>query len=358
MNYESLEFAALETARVAPVTGCNELIAVAKHLHTLGTTHAYRALGGMLSSNLIETACFDKRLDDYVHNEVWAHLIDDVSVDSSGSRIAAIAKDELWSKVDFIVLLTMYRGSKENAYTDKLEVRAVINSTKDASPQTVDAFGKFILSLWGLWSGKSIFFKGIEKYLLEGIPGLEYLIQFHSLNYALDSKDWGKTSFFPEPFSESLVAQKLQLTMTEISAPDLAVMKGQNFYNPDNKYIQLCCPATSCIRRTGDRAPIAWICCHADYQMGVLRTVDEYQGRGLAKYVIHDLGNKMIKDFAAKVSSLYKYSQPNDAYVIQMIAERSNRTPIRLYENFGFRLVAEVTWAECRFHPAGGPPKL
>ncbi|KAJ2350148.1 hypothetical protein IWW50_004942 [Coemansia erecta] len=349
MHRRLLKFGALQTKKLVPVTGCECHIAVAKHLHALGTTHAYRALGGILSSNLIKRQDYNKQLDDYAHNEVWAHLKDDVRPTSDGSHIATIAKNNAWDKVDFFVLLTVYHGSKDTPQSDKLEVRVVINSSKQGSPNTVESFAKFTRALWGVWNGKSVFFKGIEDYLLNSVPGLEYLIRFQSLNYALNSSEWGKTSYYPKPFAESQVAQELGLKMCEVTANDLSSIEGLNFYNPDNKYLELCCPVTSCIRQASDMSLASWIFCHADSQMGVLRTVDSYKGRGLAKYVVHDLGNKMINDFSNKVSTLYRDCTPNNDYVIQMIVEKANIVPLKLYEKFGFKCVADVTWAECKF---------
>ncbi|KAJ2357542.1 hypothetical protein IWW50_002880 [Coemansia erecta] len=348
MDYESLKFAALETAQVVPVTGCKNHDAVARHLHALGTTHAYRALGGMLSSKLIKSTRFDEQLDDYVHNEMWAHLADDVDADDDGSRISTIVKNNAWAKIDFFVLLTVYCGGDASLENYKMEVRVVINSAEQAAPSTIAAFNEYILALWELWDGKTLYFKGIEDYLLDSLPGVECSTRIQCLNYSMDHKDWGRI-FHPGQFAESAAAQDLGLQLDNLQSEDIGVIQGLNVITYDKRYLGHCCPASSCIRRSGDSQPVAWGVCHADFQIGALMTTTAYRSRGLAKFIVHDIGTKMLQEFTAKIAPLYGNCSSDYPFKLQMVTELTNYNTRRLFERFGFKPVSNVSWAECKF---------
>ncbi|KAJ2138117.1 hypothetical protein IW136_003246 [Coemansia sp. RSA 678] len=345
MNQDSLKFSALETAHVIPVLGCKNHIAVARHLHSLGTTHAYRALGGMLSSCLLVNVDSNQNTSSYAHNEVWLHSRSSMET-VAGNCSSHIAKTNAWDVVDFFVLLTVYNSSAAN--TQKLEVRVVINSVDQASPRTVKEFGKFVLSLWGLWNNRPLYFKGVEDYLLDSLPGVVCSKRIRCFNYSVDNTDWQR-AFNPGQFSESAVSHDLELQMCQIQSRDIDVIQKLNVIDYDPEYLELCCPVTACIRRSSDAAPVSWVVCHADYQIGALLTVDQYRSRGLAKYILHSLGNKMIAQFAAKIALLYDDCTVNSAFKLQMVTELTNINTQRLFERFGFKPVDNVSWAECKF---------
>ncbi|KAJ2456317.1 hypothetical protein EV183_000244 [Coemansia sp. RSA 2336] len=353
MDRKSLKFSALETAQVIPVLGYSSHINIARHLHSLGTTHAYRVLGGILSSNLLVKE-HDHQNTSYAHNEVWMCL--NRKPDTTQNTIV---QNNQWEIVDFIVLLTVYHDGEFDQ--GKLEVRVAINSTQYASLDTIDRFSKFILSLWGLRKGKPMYFKGVEDYLLDSLQGVKFGTRIKCLNYAVDSRQWRK-SFSPGSFTESQIAQKLDLHMSQITAEDIDTIQGLNVIKYDKGYLENNCPASSCIRRASDSAPVSWVVCHADYQIGALLTVDDYRSRGLAKFILQDLGNKMIEEFAAKMTLLYGTPPAELNFQLQMITELTNINTRRLFERFGFRSVANVSWAECTFEaarlPGSSKPKL
>ncbi|KAJ2630621.1 hypothetical protein H4R22_002547 [Coemansia sp. RSA 1290] len=354
MDRKSLKFSALETAQVIPVLGCRNHANVARYLHSLGTTHAYRVLGGILSSSLLVNG-HDHQNTNNVHNEVWMCL----NRKPDPKQSMSIVQNNRWDIVDFIVLLTVYHDGEFDQ--GKLEVRVAINSTKYASLDTIDRFSKFILSLWGLRKDKPMYFKGVEDYLLDSLQGVKFATRIKCLNYAVDSELWRK-SFNPGSFTESQIAQKLDLHMSQITAEDVNTIQGLNVIKYDKGYLENNCPTSSCIRRASDSAPVSWVVCHADYQIGALLTVDDYRSRGLAKFILQDLGNKMIKNFAAKMTLLYDILPAEPKFQLQMITELTNINTRRLFERFGFRPVANVSWAECTFEAAKLPgiskPKL
>ncbi|KAJ2847586.1 hypothetical protein IWW36_003782 [Coemansia brasiliensis] len=355
MDRKSLKFAALETAQAVPVVGFKTHINVARYLHSLGTTHAYRVLGGILSSNLLVNG-YDHQSTSNVHNEVWMHL--NREPDSKESS-TSIVQNSRWDIVDFIVLLTVYHDGDFDK--GKLEVRVAINSTHYASLDTINRFSKFILALWGLRKDRPMYFKGVEDYLLDSLQGVKFTTRIKCLNYAVDSDIWHR-SFNPGSFTESEIAQKLDLHMSQITAEDIDTIQGLNVIKYDKGYLENCCPASSCIRRASDSAPVSWVVCHADYQIGALLTVDDYRSRGLAKFILQDLGNKMIANFAAKMTLLYDEPPTDFNFQLQMITELTNINTRRLFERFGFRPVANVSWAECTFEvaklPSVSKPKL
>ncbi|KAJ2161631.1 hypothetical protein GGF46_001313 [Coemansia sp. RSA 552] len=237
----------------------------------------------------------------------------------------------------------------KSAYSPGLPMGNTDDETPRAAPTaTTDAFYKFVLSLCGLCKGRPLYFKGIEDYLLEKLPGVRYLTRIRCLNYSMDCRHW-EESFQQGSFSESAVAQKLDLQMSGIQSSDLTTMRDMNVIRYDREYLQHCCPTSSCIRRASDRAPVAWIMCHADLEMGAMLTTDGYRRRGLAKYIVHDLGTKMMQVFADRISLLYSDDPREYDFKLQMVTELTNSNTRRLFEQLGFRPVANVSWAECVF---------
>ncbi|KAJ2297476.1 hypothetical protein IWW55_004778 [Coemansia sp. RSA 2706] len=130
---------------------------------------------------------------------------------------------------------------------------------------------------------------------------------------------------------------------------DIDDVRGKNVISYDREYLEHCCPTSTCIRRSDTGAPVSWAYCHADYQIGVVLTLSEYRSRGLAKYVLQNLGDKMIQLFAEKMSLLYDTNPPAYPFKLQMVTELTNVNTQRLFARFGLKPVARVSWAECTF---------
>ncbi|KAJ2456316.1 hypothetical protein EV183_000243 [Coemansia sp. RSA 2336] len=344
---QSLKFSALESAQVVPITGCKTLLHLGRYLHALGTVPAYRVLGGLLSSHLLYEASSESSKSDYAHNEVWAHLTSPLDSSIVGNRSSYVAQYNKWDLVDFFVLLTVYRDIEANTGSEKVEVRVVINSTRYASLKTTKNFSRFIFALWKL-HGKPLYFKCTEDYLLDSLPGAKFPTRIYCMNYSMKTSEW-RGSFKLSDFSESYVAREFELHMDEIGPKDIEFVQKMNVIRYDKEYLGACLPATSCIRRASDSAPVSWIITHSDYEIGAVLTVEVYRARNLGKYAFQDVVDKAVAKFTEKVSMLYDGPSPDYDYRIHLVTEVSNHSACRLVEPFGFRPVASVSWAICTF---------
>ncbi|KAJ2847585.1 hypothetical protein IWW36_003781 [Coemansia brasiliensis] len=357
MNQALLRFAALESAQVIPVVGCNAHLSLGRYLHGLGTVPAYRMLGGLLSSSLITKPSPKHSKSTYVHNEVWVHLNSSLCNSIKGNRSTYIAQHNKWDLADFFVLLTTYRDFENKTDNEKVEVRAVINSTRYASLKTTKSFYQFIFALWKLQTKKPLYFKCTEDYLLDSLPGAEFLKRIYCLNYSMQASKW-LYDYKMDNFSESGVAHEFDLYMDEIKPEDIEFVQKMNVIRYDKAYLSKCLPATTCIRRASDSAPITWIIAHLDYEIGAVFTVDGYKSRNLGKYAFQDVINKTISEFTKKVSLLYDGPPPDHDYKLHMVTEMSNHSARRMIEPFGLRPVANVSWAICTFDPQEYPNSI
>ncbi|KAI8326013.1 hypothetical protein GQ54DRAFT_330577 [Martensiomyces pterosporus] len=353
MAEQKLRFAALQSDRLVPLLNHDAVkVGFLEQLHSLHTTQAYRVLGRLLRVDSVGGS--GGALSDYDgHDEIWLHATAPVaSLPPPGSDCSSHLRAGFWGCIDFIVLLSVFDANGTTRTSDGVEVRVVINSGQNASKQTSEDFARFASALSRLHGGP-LFFMGVDDYLFDEINVAKKYYQSSCDNYSMDAREW-HGSARPIPFEQTEAALGLGLEFSQLTIEDLQVVQERNKIQYDVEYLQFCLSLSTCIRRRSDGALVAWGLAHGDFQFGCMHTVPEYRRRGLARYIVYDLGDKIVDAFTKQMREVYHSGaatgsqQPVEhRFALQLSIEDYNEQSRGLFGSIGFKPAARVSWSKC-----------
>ncbi|KAJ1964899.1 hypothetical protein GGI12_001130 [Dipsacomyces acuminosporus] len=325
-----------ETLLLVPVDKTSD-VGLLEQLHSLDTAQACRMLGALLRLRT------DKSGPDGCHDEIWLHSTEAIeSLPASGDSSAMRAR--FWDKIDFIVMLRAIEDSEAADANATVELRIVVNSNERAPKGLLGEFRKFASAMSRLHRG-SVFFMGVDDYILSEVSIAKKHFETKCDGYVMTLEEW-QHAMRPVPFEETEVAASLGLEFSQLKVEELAAVREYNKIKYDLEYLEFCLPVSTCIRRKSDGKLVAWGLSHGDFEFGCMYTVEEYRRKGLAKYIVFDLGDRIVDAF---VSSMRKLSTIDHKlnFTLQLAIEDYNEQSRRLFGSVGFKPTVRTNWAMC-----------